>query len=184
MTSKSIVQQRQAPLRAAYRDDPRQALIVKHATTTWAGGEGPVNGAVVPGDTYGARWRYGIDRAVGGLHDAPNPAEMLCAALAACADSTTRMVADLMGLKLARVDVDVTAEVDVRGSLAMEPSVPVGLQTMRCRIDVEAAPGTPPEALERLRAIAERSCITLHTLRAGVPVDVAFETRETAPVAG
>jgi len=183
MTSNSsIVAQRQAPLRKAYREDPRQAMITKHATTAWAGEDGPLNGTVIPGDAYDMRWHYGIDRAVGGLHDAPNPGEMLCAALAACADSTARMVADLLGVTLTRIDVDVTGEVDVRGSLAVDPATPVGLQHMRCRVGLEAAPGTSPEAIARLRAAAERSCITLQTLRAGLPVDYAFETRD-APAA-
>jgi uncharacterized OsmC-like protein len=178
-TSSFIVQQRQAPLRRAYREDPRQAMITKHATTSWTGEDGPLNGTVVPGDAYGTRWPYGIDRAVGGLHDAPNPGEMLCAALAACADSTARMVADLLAVTLVRVDVDVTGEVDVRGSLAIDPATPVGLQHMRCRVWIEAAPGTPSDTVARLRAAAERSCVTLQTLRAGLPVDYVFETRDT-----
>lgn len=179
--NESIVLRRQAPLRAAYRQDPEQAVICKYVRTVCPDGGDPLHGTVVPGKAYGVSWHYGNDRAVGGLHDAPNPGEMLCAALAACQDATVRMVADLMGVVLTQVEVEVTGKVDVRGSLMVDRSVPVAFRSMKCKVHVQAAPGTPPGAVEKVLAQAERSCINLATLRAGVPVSVAFDGMEGAP---
>lgn len=61
-------------------------------------------------------------------HDAPNPGDMLCGALAACMDSTIRKVADHLGVTLTSLEVKVAAEVDVRGCLAVDRKVPVGFQ--------------------------------------------------------
>jgi uncharacterized OsmC-like protein len=177
MNGPSAVMQRQAPLRAAYKQHPKQALIEKRAWTVFDAGQGPFHGVVVPGEPYRVSWRYGTDRAIGGLHDAPNPGEVLCAALAACQDATLRMVADLLGVKLRQVEVEVTGKVDVRGSMAVDREAAVGFQSMQCKVRFEAAPGTPPELCQRLIAQAERSCINLHTLRAGVPVESSFEVR-------
>ncbi len=169
--TQSLVFARQAPLRVSYREQPEKALIGKRARTEFRRDSDALHGTVVPGD-YGVRWSYGIDRAVGGLHDAPNPAEMLCAALAACQDSTIRMVADLMGVKLLELTVEVTGKVDVRGSLMVDRAVPVGFESMECRVAIQPAPGTPPELVTRLLAQAEHSCINMATLRAGIDVQV------------
>ena len=174
MNQPSAVMQRQAPLRAAYKDHPEQALILKRVWTLFDAAQDPFHGVVIPGEPYRVSWQYGTDRAVGGFHDAPNPGEMLCAALASCQDATLRMVADILGVKLQRVEVEVTGKVDVRGSLAVDRQVAVGFESLRCKVRVEAAPGTPPELRQRLFDQAERSCINLQTLRAGVPVETVF----------
>jgi uncharacterized OsmC-like protein len=180
MNQQSMVMQRQAPLRAAYKEHPEQALIVKRAWTVFDMAQDAFHGVVVPGEPYRVSWAYGTDRAIGGFHDAPNPGELLCAALAACQDATLRMVADLLGVKLRRVEVEVTGKVDVRGSMAVDRQAPVGFQSLECKVRFQAAPGTPPELCQRLIQQAERSCINLHTLRAGVSVDASFEVRDDA----
>jgi uncharacterized OsmC-like protein len=53
---------------------------------------------------------------------------MLCAALAACLDSTIRIIADHLDVTLSSLEVGVTAEVDVRGTLLMDRKVPGGFQ--------------------------------------------------------
>lgn len=171
----STVLQRQAPLRSAYREHPEQAIVHKRAATTAAPDGDPLHGAVVPGEGYGVSWRFGVDRAVGGLHDAPNPAEMLCAALAACADATLRMCADALGVTLEQLDVEVTGQVDVRGSMAIDAAAPIGFRALLCRVRIGVATGTRPELVERLLAQGERSCINLATLREGVAVATRVE---------
>ena len=175
MNQQSVVQYRQAPLRAAYKEHPERALIVKRAWTVFDVAHDPFHGVVVPGEPYRVSWHYGTDRAVGGFHDAPNPGELLCAAVAACQDGTLRMVAELFGVTLHHVEVEVTGKVDVRGSMAVDRQVSVGFESLQCKVRFRAAPGTPPELCQRLIAQAERSCINLQTLRAGVPVDASFE---------
>jgi uncharacterized OsmC-like protein len=171
----STVLQRQRPLRSAYRLHPEQAIIHKRATTISTPDCDALHGVVIPGEGYGVTWRFGVDRAVGGLHDAPNPGEMLCAALAACEDATIRMVADALGVTLERLEVEVNAKVDARGSMAIEASAPVGFGAMQCKVRLGVAAGTHPESVERLLRQAERSCINLATLRQGVAVTILVE---------
>lgn len=176
----STVFRRQAPLRAAYKEQPEKAVIYKRVRTAHARGADALHGTVVPGDGYGVAWQFGIDRAVGGMHDAPNPGEILCAALAACQDSTIRMVADLLGVTLETIEVQVVGKVDVRGSLAVDPTAPIGFESMECKVRLRAVPGTQDGLVMKLLALAERSCINLATLRSGVPVQVEFGVDESA----
>ena len=115
----SIVSVRQAPLRRLYADHPREALTSKKARTSAARvpASDPFHGEVEIGEGHGTSLRFGLDRHVGGLHDAPNPGDLLCAALAACADGAIRMVADLLAVRLTALEVEVCGELDVRGCL-------------------------------------------------------------------
>jgi uncharacterized OsmC-like protein len=180
MAAPSEIAARQAPLRRGYAEDPRAALIVDRARTIGGALGDPVHTTARPGDDYSAERvdiAVGTHRGVGGLHDAPNPGELLCATLAACQDSTVRMVADLLGVRLTALAVEAEGDVDLRGTLAVERSVRVGFQAMRLRTGLGVAPGTPPRAVELLVATAERSCVVLDTLRRGV--DVAGEFHVT-----
>ena len=135
----------------------------------------PVHGRVRPGaEDYGVEVAFGIHRAVGGDHDLPNPGDLLCAALAGCLDSTIRMIADRHQLPLTALTVQTVGEVDVRGTLMVDRSVPVGFQAIRCRVVAAVPEGIDPDGVRRVLAAAERSCVVLQTLRAGVKVEVAL----------
>ena len=92
-----------------------------------------------------------VHAAVGGLHDAPNPGGLLQAVLAACQNSAVRTVANLLGVGLPGRKVRVTVSVDVRGTIAMDCAVPVGLQAMTRDVHLRATEGTPPELLQTLQ---------------------------------
>ena len=172
LSTPSPVVVRHSRLQSRYRAEPAAAMIHKHVWTR-DDGHDPVHGVVVPGP-YGAAWAVGIDAKVGGDDDAPNPGELLCAALASCLDTTLRMIAAHLRVGLRSVRVDVHGEVDARGALAVDPGVRVGFRSLEAHVAYDPAPGTEPRRLDLLRDRTEDLCITLDTLRAGVPVELAW----------
>jgi len=177
VTPESVdVRERHLPLYGRYQESPEAAMITDRAIATGGVEVDPFHGIVEPGsEDYGVGWEFGIHRAVGGFHDAPNPGDILCAALAACLDSTTRIIADRLDVTLKSLDVEVTADVDVRGTLVVEKDVPVGFQSMACHVDIRAEDGTAPELVETLIEAAEYSCVNLQTLLSGVPVETSID---------
>jgi uncharacterized OsmC-like protein len=175
----ALVLGRQEPLRERYRSAPEDARITDCASTVGNAIDDPFHATVEPGSGRDARWRVGIHRAVGGYHDLANPGDILCAALASCFDTTLRIIAARVGVPITDLRVAVTGSIDVRGTLAVTPGVPVGMQQIRCEVDLEVGSGVPDLAVERLLAAAERACVVLQTLRNGVPVDLT----RSAPVA-
>ena len=174
------VRERQDPLRKLYKETPSEAWITDRARTFGGVNTDPFHGNVKPGSQdYGIIWPFGIHRAVGGDHDAPNPGDMLCAALAACLDSSIRMVADHLGVILTSLEVDVMAEVDVRGCLAVDRNVPVGFQKMQCRVKIKVDEHTDAKLVNMLYAASEYSCVNLNTLRTGVNVETTFIAGES-----
>jgi uncharacterized OsmC-like protein len=171
----SIVAERQAPLRALFAESPQEARTRKAARTSSlrVATTDPFHGEVEVGSGYDAWLRFGLDRYVGGLHDAPNPGDLLCAALAACQDGAIRMLANLLEVELTELEVEVTGELDVRGCLGVDPGVRVGFEALECSVRLRAVPETEPRRVEALLAAAEQFCVNLDTLRGGIEVTTA-----------
>ena len=160
----SLVARRQEPLRPLYREDPSKALSYKEVRTLYTGATDAVHGKVLPTGFPEVAWDYGIDDTVGG-----------CAALAACMDSTVRMIADRLGVRIERLEVEVNGDADVRGCLAMSRSVRPGFRQMQCRLALELDPSADPQVAAMLVQQAEKLCVTLDTIRNGTPIAVDFE---------
>ncbi|MBS9403946.1 OsmC family protein [Halomonas sp. TRM85114] len=175
MLSEPVVTHRQRALQQTYRRTPEAAWISDHARALDGDPADPIRGEIEPANNGGVRWAYGLHRAVGGDHDAPNPGDLLTSALAACLRSTTRMVAQRLRIGLADVEVHVAAEVDVRGALRVDPSVPVGFQRLHCDVSAQVTSGTSDAAtLKVLANHAEACCIVMQTLKHGVEIQTEW----------
>lgn len=180
-SSTELVMERQEPLRQRYRVAPDEARITDRGEATGGMTLDPFHGVVIAGPRQEEGWRIGIHRAVGGDHDLPNPGDVLCAALAACLDTTLRILAARLRIPLESLTVVVTGEVDVRGTLAVSDGVSVGFQRLRCQVEIEPAKEVPAAAVDRLLRAAERACVVLQTLRNGVPVELSRAQGNAAP---
>jgi len=164
----------QKPLKAKYKEAPGSAMVTDHARTSGDVASDPFHSKVEPMDGCGVVVPVGVHAAVGGPHDAPTPGDLLCAALAACQDSAVRMVANILGVELTHLEVTVTAAADVRGAMAMDPTVPVGFQSMTCDVKLKVKDGTAPDLLKKLQVAAERCCVVQQTLKSPPPVKTSF----------
>lgn len=175
----SVVASRQAPLRQTYAEDSEEAITFKRVRTVETSNTDVWHGTVAPVDYPDVAWQYGIDAKLGGYDDLPNPGHVLCAALAACMDSTVRMIADHLGVGIEHLEVEVAGDVDVRGCMAIDSSVRTGLRHIHCEIRLRPDPTADERLVRIVLDQAEQLCVTLDTLREGVPIDVSVEV--TAP---
>lgn len=176
----SFVAERQKPLRERYAAEPGQAITVKRVRSVHDDFVDQIHGSVVPVDFPGVVWRYGTDRKVGGDDDLPNSGHVLVGSLAMCMDSILRMIADLLGVTIIHLEVEVVGDVDVRGVLAMDPAVRPGFRSIRTTVHLQVAPATPARLVELLTTQAEKLSVCLDTIRHGAPVAVAFDVRRDA----
>jgi len=176
-----LVQQRQNPLRERYCSVPAEAWIRDGAQTINGCGADAFHGAVIPDNSSGTPLCFGIHRAIGGDHDFPNPGDLLSSALAACLDSTLRMIAEHLGVRLQSLEVKVQAELDVRGCLMVDRSVPVGFQKMHCSVRLRPEGQVDAKTLQTLLRTAESCCVVLQTLRNGVTVSTQVDPELLGP---
>src|SRR5438445_13428467 len=167
------VRELQSPIRQRYKADPNSAQIVLKVRSAQTNLGDPLHCAVVPVATPDVRWRSGAHAGVGGAGDVPCSGDLLLGALAACQETTLRMVAASMGIELESLEIVVEGDWDPRGTLAMGP-YPIGLTAIRCQTTVRVADDLRGERSERLLRSAEKYCVVLNTLRQGVPVESSF----------
>lgn len=70
----------QKPLKSKYKEAPESAMVIDHAKTSGEVAADPFHSKVEPMDGCGVSIPVGVHAAVGGLHDAPTPGDLLCAA--------------------------------------------------------------------------------------------------------
>jgi len=130
-----------------------------------------------------------VPKALGGRDQAPQPVELLLAALIGCETATATYVARHMKprLQLERIDFEYAAERNDLGAQELPihkvPSVQAGLQRVSGRAVVHlkaASPPEPPERLETLKEYVEQRCPVANTLKAGgCKLDIEWVLSET-----
>src|SRR4030081_2926974 len=171
------VRELQTPIRQRYKDDPQAAQIRHRVRSAQADLNDPLHCTALPVTTPEIRWRSGAHAGVGGVGDVPCSGDLLLGALAACQETTIRMVAANMGIDLASLEVEIEADWDARGTLAMG-DFPIGLSAIRCTTRVTVPQDVKGERADRLLRSAEKYCVVLNTLRNGVPVESSFSLRQ------
>jgi len=154
----------QKPLKERYREDPGEALVTLVARGAQTGQ--PVSCNV---DLGRALYEAQAHAGVGGAGTAACSGDLLLGALAACSQLTCQMVATAMGIETDRIEAVVEGDLDLRGTLGMDKSVPAGFTAIRLRIDVDAPDATDAQ-LAKLHELTERYCTVWQTLNSDLKV--------------
>jgi uncharacterized OsmC-like protein len=168
------VRARQAPIRQRYLDSPDGSVEVLSVHGGRSNLADPLHVVVSLDSSPDVLVRSGAHPAVGGDGDVPCSGDLLLAALAACQETTLRMVAANMGIDLEELEISVEADWDPRGTLAMGKEFPIGITAIRAHTRVVVCGDEREERAARLLHSAERYCVILQTLQAGVPVESTF----------
>ena len=148
----------QKPLKAQYRSDPKSSRI----TLTAKGSETatPLGCSV---DIGRAVYQAEAHKGVGGSGTTACSGDLLLGALAACAQLTCQLVATAMGVPTRKIEVIVSGDMDLQGTLGISKEVPVGFEAIRVEFNLDA-PEATPEQLRALQEKTEQYCVVLQTL--------------------
>jgi uncharacterized OsmC-like protein len=155
------------------RQQPEQGRLQYEVSLDWRSGTRAdlAAGPMRVGDqrvSRGFAWMVDEPRQLGGSNHAPNPQEFLLGALAGCLMVAFVVAASTRGVQLESLRIDVEAELDLAGFLAVREGAAVELQGIRYRLVVAA--DADDQLLEEMRALAEARSPNAQTLRAGVPL--------------
>lgn len=169
------LKERQAPIKARYRDDPAAARVTLKA-------EGVIGEGVTCSVATGrALAEAGLHPATGGTGQHLCSGDMLLEALVACAGVTLNAVATALALPVRAARVRAEGDIDFRGTLGVDRDAPVGFRAIRVTFDID---GDLSDAeLATLLKLTERYCVVFQTIASGTPVS-ATAARGPIPARG
>ena len=159
----------QAPLKSRYKEEPESARIKLSAKGSLGG-----DGLTCRVETGKAMVEAGLHPATGGSGMEACSGDMLLEALVACAGVTLRAVATSIGVEIRGGTVSAEAVLDVRGTLAVEKTAPVGFEHIDLRFDLET--DADEEQLATLLKLTERYCVIYQTLRKAPSIAVTHHS--------
>ena len=160
------LRERQAPLKARYREEPDAAQI-----TLSADGE-LGDGVSCSVSTGRALAQAGLHPATGGDGSLVCSGDMLLQALVACAGVTLSAVATSLGIEVTSGRVRAEGDLDFRGTLGVDREAPVGFTAIRLLFDLET--DADDEQLATLEKLTERYCVVYQTLAGGAALSTTL----------
>jgi uncharacterized OsmC-like protein len=159
----------QAPIKDRYRDEPQTAMITLRA-------QGKIGEGVTCNIQTGkALVEAGLHPATGGDGLNVCSGDMLLESLVACAGVTLRAVATALEIPLRDATVRAEGDLDFRGTLGVSKEVPVGLQTIRLRFELDT--DANEEQIATLLKLTERYCVVYQTLAHPPKVGIQISRR-------
>ena len=164
----------QQPLKDAYREDPRAAVV-----TLRARGELDEQAIACSVSTGAAAAVAGLHPASGGDGSLLCSGDMLLQALVACAGVTLRAVATSLEIPVAGRTVTAEGDLDFRGTLAVSKEAPVGFREIRLAFGLDT--DATPEQVQTLLRLTERYCVVYQTLARPPRLSISSGRTPAAP---
>ncbi|KAF2218001.1 hypothetical protein CERZMDRAFT_30733 [Cercospora zeae-maydis SCOH1-5] len=161
---------KQAPLKASYKEDASAALITLKAA-------GSLDSSSVTCKLDTGKQMAQAQSRIAGLHPKSGgegfeisgelcSGDLLLEALVACAGVTLKAVATAMNIPVKSGTVRAEGDLDFRGTMGVDREAPVGFKDIRLAFDLKFEPGeqVSDETVEKLGKLTERYCVVLQTL--------------------
>ena len=134
------------------QQDPARGLVSFRVQTEWKGqtrSRARVESYTIGGQEVHRSFTIDADEPFEllGRNTAPNPQELLMAALNACITVGYVAGAAVKGITLERVDIETSGTLDLRGFLGIDAAVPAGYETIRYVVRMKGN-GTPEQFRE------------------------------------
>ena len=150
-------------LRSAIQVNPAMAEGTVHVRTRWVGGT-TVVGEVREFPPMMVDEPPGL----GGTDQGPTPVELVLLALGSCQEIVCAAYAELLGIDLDAIEIELTATIDLRGFLDLDRSVRPGFTRIETRVRLVSA--EPEDRSQELVQLVERFCPVQDMLTRPVPI--------------
>ncbi|MDT3699926.1 MAG: OsmC family protein [Thermincola sp.] len=154
------------------KNNPEFGKTMWRSRTVWKGGtksESDIRG-----------FKVAIDEPpdLGGTDTAPNPVEMVLAALGSCLVVGYSLNAAMLGIELQKIEIELEGDIDLPGFFGLPSDVLPGYTTVRAKVFLKSS-----ASLEQLEEVHQRVISTSPvglTLSKSVNLDVELVKRRTA----
>jgi uncharacterized OsmC-like protein len=112
---------------------------------------------------------------LGGIDGAPNPVEVLLSALAGCVTAGLATNAEMFGVPVDAIDLELEADVDARGMLGHDRSIRNGVTDIRYTVTIQSP--APEEKVRKCKETIDRKSPVRDTLANPVNITSTFVYR-------
>lgn len=120
-------------------------------------------------------------RELGGNDSAPNPVELLLAALGGCQEIVYRAFAAVLGIEIDSIEVHAKGYLDLHGFLGLA-DVQAGFTNISFTTRIVSS--ASPESIRQLAALVEKHCPVQDTLARPIPISGKVELMQPGDPAG
>ena len=172
MTEKKSLRKNFEDVQSAYREDGERAKVRYQSVSALVSG--------LRCETQTRKFKLTIDEkeTLGGTDMGPNPVELILTALGACQEITYRLYADLLGIPLDGITVEVSGDIDLCGFYAVDDETRPGYTNITA--DVVADSPASDDDIQRLKAAVEQHCPVLDIIGNATPVTVTIRKKDIA----
>jgi uncharacterized OsmC-like protein len=162
----------------AVSEDPARGIVGFRVKTAWRGqtrSETQVEGYTIGGQEVARKFTIAVDEPFEllGTNEAANPQEMLMAALNACIMVGYVAGAAVRGIALDSVEIETAGELDLRGFLGIDESVPPGYESIRYVVRIRGN-GTR-EQFEELHQTVKKTSPNYFNISRPIRLDARLE---------
>jgi uncharacterized OsmC-like protein len=154
----------QGPIKAFYKAHPQKAMQTMVAEG-YLGSD--VSFHIAAG---GLSLRTGLADGAGGREGELCPGVLSLGSLAACAGVTMNAVASHMGIQFKSARIRAEGDIDLRGTLGVDASVPVGFKEIRLLVTLDT--DAPAAKLGTLLEMTERYCVVYQSMNSGTKISL------------
>ena len=154
------------------KNNPEFGKTMWRARTVWKGG------TKAESDIRGFKVEMDEPPDLGGTDTAPNPVEMVLAALGSCLVVGYSLNAAMLGIELQKIEIELEGDIDLPGFFGLPSDVLPGYTTVRAKVFLKST-----AALEKLEEVHNRVVSTSPvglTLSKSVNLDIELVKRRTA----
>ncbi len=154
------------------KNNPEFGKTLWRARTFWRGG--------TKAESEIRNFKVSMDEPLdlGGTDTAPNPVEMVLAALGSCLVVGYSLNAAMLGIELQKIEIDMEGDIDLPGFFGLPSEIQPGFTTIKVKVFLNSA-----ASLEQLEEVHKRVISTSPvglTLTKNVTLDIELVKRRTA----
>lgn len=159
-------------IQSSYRDDPKLARVRHRSVSSL------VDGLRCEAQTRGFKLTIDERQMLGGTDQGPNPVELVLSAFGACQEITYRLYADLLGIPLDGISVEVTGDIDLCGFFDVDDAARPGYSNITADVIVDS-PASEAD-IQRLKDAVDEHCPVLDIISNATPVTVNVRKKDIA----
>ena len=164
MNEKTSFKEKVEAFQSTYRSDAERAKVQYRSVSAL------VEGLQCVAQTRNFNLTIDEREALGGSDAGPNPVELILTALGACQEITYRLYADLLGIPMDGIVVEVTGDIDLCGFLDVDDEARPGYSKITADVVIDSP--ASEQDIQRLKDAVDAHCPVLDILSNATPVTI------------